>query len=93
MLININGYKFGPGLESDVNAVFVVAVGFENGREMIGVAGDWDFDVSLGTKLSDFIKDVKYLGKAIETMEKYEKTRYITENLIKDRKIIKGEGI
>jgi len=92
-VININGYKFGPGLGADVNAVFVVAVGFETPRDMIGVDGDWDFDISLGTKLSDFLKDVKYLGKAIETIEKYEKTKYLTENLIKDRKIIKGEGI
>jgi hypothetical protein len=92
-VININGYKFGPGLGADVSLVFVVAVGFENPRSMIGVDGDWDFDVSLGTKLSDFLKEVKYLGKAIETVEKYEKTKYITENLIKDRKIIKGEGI
>src|SRR5215469_3514152 len=92
-IININGYKFGPGLGADVNAVFVVAVGFENAREMIGVDGAWDFDISLGTKLSDFLKDLNNLGKAIETMEKYEKTRYITENLIKDRKIIKCEGI
>ncbi len=92
-IININGYKFGPGLGADVSLVFVVAVGFENARNMIGVDGDWDFDVSLGTKLSDFLKDVKYLGRAIETVEKYEKTKYITENLIKGRKIIKGEGI
>lgn len=36
---------------------------------------------------------MKYLGGAIETMEKYEKTKYITENLIKNRNIIKKEGI
>jgi len=92
-IININGYKFGPGLGADVSAVFVVAVGFETPRDMIGVDGDWDFDASLGTKLSDFLKEVKYLGKAIETIEKYEKTRYITENLIKNRNIIKKEGV
>ena len=92
-VININGYKFGPGLGADVSAVFVVAVGFETARDMVGVDGDWDFDISLGTKLSDFLKDVKYLGKAIETMEKYERTKYITENLIKNRYIIKKEGI
>lgn len=92
-VININGYKFGPGLGADVSAVFVVAVGFENARDMIGVDGDWDFDVALGTKLSDFLKEVKYIGKGVETLEKYEKTKYITENLIKNRNIIKKEGI
>jgi hypothetical protein len=92
-VININGYKFGPGLGADVGAVFVIAVGYERARDMNGVDGDWDFDIALGTRLSDYLKDLKFLGKTVETLEKYEKTRYVTENMIKDRKIIKGEGI
>lgn len=67
-VININGYKFGPGLGADVSAVFVMAVGFENAKDMIGVDGDKDFDIALGTRLSDFLKGLKYLGRGIESL-------------------------
>ena len=89
VVININGYKFGPGLGASVGAVFVIAHGYENAAEMNGVAGGWDFDVSIGAKLGDFFKGVKGLGKVVDTIEKYKKMRYLTENAIKNLGISK----
>lgn len=87
--ININGYKFGPGLGGSVSAVFVIAHGYDHASGMDGVAGGWDFDVALFSKLSDFLKGVKGLGKSIDTIEKYKKMRYLTENAIKNAGINK----
>lgn len=91
-LININGFKFGPGLGADVSAVFILAHGYLTAREMIGVSGDWDFDISIGAKLGDFLKDVKGLGKVIDGIEKYQKMRYLAENAIKNR-LIAEDGV
>lgn len=91
-VININGYKFGPGLGASVNAVFIIAHGYEKASEMKGVSGGLDFDVAIGAKLGDFLKGVKGLGKAIDTIEKYKKLRYLTENAIKNIGI-KDSGI
>jgi len=88
-VININGFKFGPGLGADVSAVFVLAHGYSKANDMIGVSGDWDFDVAIGAKLGDFLKDIKSLGRVIDGLEKYKKLRYVTENAIKNRAIIK----
>jgi hypothetical protein len=88
-VININGYKFGPGLGASVGVVFVIAHGYEKAMEMNGVAGSWDFDISLGAKLADFLKGVKGLGKTIDTINKYKKMRYLTENAIKNIGITK----
>lgn len=87
--ININGWKFGLGLGGSIGAVFVIAHGYENGREMNGVSGGWDFDIALISKLSDFLKGVRGLGKAVDTYEKYKKLRYLTENAIKNLGITK----
>ena len=67
-----------------MSVVFVIAHGFETASEMVGVSGGWDFDVAIGAKLGDFLKGVKGIGKAIDTIEKYKKTRYLTENAIKN---------
>ena len=82
--INVNGWKFGPGLGSSIGAVFVIAHGYATPGEMNGVAGGWDFDIAIGAKLGDFLKGVKGLGKAVDTIEKYKKLRYLTENAIKN---------
>jgi len=87
-VININGFKFGPGLGADVSAVFVLAHGYSRAPEMNGVSGDWDFDIAIGAKLSDVLKDIKGLGKVIDGVEKYKKMRYIAENAIKNRLIV-----
>lgn len=50
----------------------------------IFVAGGWDFDVAIAAKLGDVFKGVKGLGKAIDTIQKYKKLRYLTENAIKN---------
>ena len=34
--ININGFKFGPGLGANIGAVFVLAYGYNESHEMIG---------------------------------------------------------
>jgi hypothetical protein len=88
-VININGWKFGAGLGGSISAVFVIAHGYENPRDMNGVSGEWDFDVALVSKLSDFLKGVKGLGRAVDTYEKFKKMRYLTENAIKNLKITK----
>ena len=87
--ININGFKFGPGLGGSIGAVFVIAHGYDTAREMKGVTGTWDFDLAIGGKLGDFLKGVKGLGKAVNTLEKYNKLRYLTENAIKNAGIAK----
>ncbi len=51
---------------------------------MNGVSGGWDFDVALISKLSDFLKGIKGLGKIIDTKEKYKKMSDLTENVIKN---------
>ena len=56
---------------------------------MNGVSGEWDFDIALATKLSDFLKGVKGLGKVIDTVEKYKKIRYLAEQAIKNAGIAK----
>ena len=38
---------------------------------MQGEDGGWDFDLALVAKLSGFFKGVKGLGKAVDTIEKY----------------------
>jgi hypothetical protein len=53
-VININGYKFGPGLGASIDAVFVIAHGYSSASLMNGVSGDWDFDLAMGAKLGDF---------------------------------------
>ena len=87
--INIHGWKFGAGLGASGGLVFVIAHGYKTAGEMKGVSGGWDFDFALVAKLADFIKGVKGLGKAIDSIEKYEKMRYLTENAIKNMGITK----
>jgi len=53
---------------SNVRKIAYVIVGFENAKDMIGVDGDKDFDIALGTRLSDFLKGLKYLGRGIESL-------------------------
>jgi len=88
-VININGYKLGPGLGGSVGAVFVIAHGYNTIDEMNGVSGGWDFDLSIGTKLDSLIKGVRGIGKVVDTMQKYKKMRYLTEAAIKNMGIIK----
>ncbi len=88
-IINVNGWKFGAGLGGSISAVFVIAHGYDNATQMNGVSKDWTFDIAIVTKLSDFLKGVKGLGKAIDTYEKYKKLRYLTENAIQNLGIIK----
>lgn len=82
-VININGYKFGIGLGGSIGAVFVIAHGYANAGEINGVSGSWDFDLSIGAKLGDFFKGVWGLGKVVDTIQKYKKMRYLTQNAIK----------
>ncbi len=82
--ININGFKFGPGLGGSVGAAFVIAHGYNNIHEMKGVTGSWDFDLAVAAKLGDFLKGVGALGKAIDTMDKYKEATYLTEQAIKN---------
>lgn len=87
--LNINGWKFGPGLGGSVSSVFVIAHGYQKAHHMNGVSGGWDFDVSIGAKLGDFLKGVKGFGKAVDTIQKYKKMRYLTENAVKNIGITK----
>lgn len=87
-VININGYKFGPGLGASVGAVFVIAHGYSDSCSMNGVSGNWDVDIAIGAKLGDFLKGLKGIGKAIDTIQKYKKLRYLTENAIKNYGIL-----
>jgi hypothetical protein len=88
-VININGWKFGAGLGASIGAVFIIAHGYEQPRDMIGVSGGWDFDVAIVAKLGDILKGVKGIGKAVDTIQKYKKARYLTENAIKNLGITK----
>jgi hypothetical protein len=92
-ILNINGYKFGVGLGASIGAVLVVAYGYSSLSDMNGeVTGAYDFDLSLGAKLADFIKGLKGLGKVIDTIQKYKKLRYLVEVGIKNRGVT-GPGI
>ena len=55
--INVNGFKFGAGLGGSISAVFVLAHGYDDPQEMIGVSGGRDFDLAIGAKLSDFLRE------------------------------------
>ena len=83
--VNFNGWKFGIGLGADVGLVLVLAHGYPEAKDMIGVSGDKDFDISIGTRLGDFLKDIKGIGKVVDGIEKYKKLRYTVENALKDR--------
>jgi hypothetical protein len=82
-LLNINGFKFGLGLGASIGAVFVIAYGYPQARDINGVAGQNDFDLAIGAKLGSFLKGLRYLGKVIDTLDKYKKMRYLTENILK----------
>jgi hypothetical protein len=86
-VININGWKFGVGLGGSVGAVFVIGHGYENQVQMNGVTEAWDFDLSVVGKLDSFLKGLKGIGKTIDTIQKYKKTRWLAENVIKNRGI------
>ena len=58
-IININGWKFGPGLGGSIGAAFVLAHGYGSPGKMNGVTGGWDFDLALAAKLGDFLKASK----------------------------------
>jgi len=83
-VININGWKLGPGLGGSIGAVLIIAHGYSAAHEMRGVSGGWDFDVAIIAKLGDVLKGIKGLGKAVDTIQKYKKLRYLTENAIKN---------
>lgn len=83
-LVNINGFKFGPGLGASVGAVFVIAYGYPQAHSISGVTGGKDFDLAIGAKLGDLLKGLSYLGKAVDTLDKYKKMRYLTENIVKN---------
>jgi len=83
-VININGWKFGAGLGGSIGAVFVIAHGFDKPGEMNGVKGEWSFDLALGAGLGSWLKGVKGLGRAVDTVEKYKKLRYLAENAVKN---------
>lgn len=82
--ININGSKFGIGLGGSVGAVFVLAHGYDDPQEMMGLSGRGDFDLAVGAKLGDFLKGVRALRRVIDTMEEYKKLTYVAENAIKN---------
>ncbi len=82
--ININGSKFGLGLGGSVGAAFVLAHGYEDPQEMMGLSGRRDFDLAVGAKLGDFLKGARALRRVIETMEEYKKLTYVAENAIKN---------
>lgn len=86
-VLNINGFKFGPGLGGSIGAVFVLAHGYSSAQDMNGVAGDWDFDLSIGAKLADILKGIRGIGTAVDTLQKYKKMRYVAENAIKNRNL------
>jgi len=82
--LNINGFKFGPGLGGSISAVFVLAHGYDTAEDMNGVTGGWDFDIAIAAKLDSFIKGIRAIGDLVDTLQKYKKMRYLTENLIKN---------
>jgi hypothetical protein len=82
-MLNINGYKFGPGLGASIGAALVIAYGYPQAGSMNGVTGGGDFDLAIGAKLGDLLKGIKYLGSTIDTLDKYKKMRYLTENILK----------
>lgn len=81
--LNINGFKFGVGLGASIGGVFVIAYGYPQAKDMNGVTGGRDFDLAVGAKLGDLVKGIKYLGKAVDTMDKFKIMRYLTENILK----------
>lgn len=87
--INIDGYKFGPGLGASGGGVFVFAYGYDHPSQFQNVSGGWDFDVAIGPKLSAVLKSVSGVNKVIRTMEEYKKLTYAAENIIKNTGITK----
>ncbi len=82
--LNINGVKVGPGLGGSISAVFVLAHGYDSPDQMRGDSDSWDFDLSIAAKLDSFFKGIRGVGKAVDTIQKYKKMRYLTENVIKN---------
>lgn len=88
--LNINGVKLGPGLGGSISAVFVLCHGYSSAEAMNGSKNGFDFDLALGPKLSSFLKSFRYIGQAVDTVEKYKKTRYLAENIIKNDDFAEG---
>jgi len=82
--LNINGFKIGPGLGGSIGAVFVIAHGYNSPAEMTGGTESWDFDLAIAGKLDSFLKGARGIGKVVDTIQKYKKMRYLTENVIKN---------
>ena len=87
--LNINGIKVGPGLGGSIGAVFVLAHGYDTPNDMRGDTDSWDFDLAIAGKLDSFFKGIRGIGKAVDTLQKYKKMRYLTENVIKNLGITK----
>ena len=89
-VLNINGSKIGLGLGGSVSAVFVLCHGYNSAEAMNGSKNTFDFDLALGPKLSSAIKSLRYFDAAVDTVQKYKKTRYIAENLLKNKDFAEG---
>ncbi|PCJ18652.1 MAG: hypothetical protein COB04_06990 [Gammaproteobacteria bacterium] len=82
-VLNINGYKFGPGLGGSIGATLVIAYGYPQARDMVGETNGFDFDLAVGVKLGDLLKGLKGIGTALDTLDKFKKIRYVAEQTIK----------
>lgn len=90
--LNINGFKFGAGLGGSVSAVFVLCYGYNSADAMNGLTDGRDFDLALGPKLSGYLKSIGGVDDILDTVQKYRKSRYVAENLMKNREIVSGES-
>jgi len=82
-VLNINGYKVGPGLGGSIGATLVIAYGYPQARDMVGEVSGFDFDLAVVAKLGDLLKGLKGIGTALDTLDKFKKVRYVAEQTIK----------
>ena len=87
-LLLIEGAKVGPGLGGTIMQPCVIfAHGYRKAHMMKGKM-DWsfDFDVTLYSSLSGWLKGLRGMGKIVDTWVKYKKLQNFAENTFKNIK-------
>ncbi len=99
--LQISGYQFGPGGGVSGGLSLVVLHGVSERNELPDVTGGWDFEISIGAKLTGFLKSAKLIkiaktltktGKVLDK-KKYKALKYVGEGIIKNRDAISKPGI
>jgi len=75
-------WNFGGGLGGSIGAVLVVANGYINASDINGIKGEWSLDIAAYSRLNVWLEAVKPLGKIIDTLDKLNQIKDITQSIL-----------